>query len=286
MTTSHRGARIARRLAGGTAAAAFVTLAMASSAVASPFSTEATALAAAIRPPASAQVDTGVRTATNDGSTAQVTDGNAPPLSVLGTQSILTNAVLGQTAVARNDGTSQACAGASDGAIDITDFSNCINDGENFLTITLTNNVTITARKIQETCDASPGVVAPAAAASFVSAVINDGANSFGIPDSPAANTDLVALLPASMHDDVAAIGSFELNPQSTGTDSIAGAALRITSNEAANVVIGSVSCGPAVDAPNTPMIPAAGVPTALAAGGALLLGVLVYRRRRAHGEV
>lgn len=276
MTFTRRTSRLAAGL--GIAAAGVLLLAGPAAADTS----QATANAAHVTLGSSSVLNTGQVAASNDG-TGQVKTGSQTT-SVLGTQTLLTAGVLAQDAVARNNGTSAACAGAvgSGGIIQVGAAGGCTT------TIGTPAGVTV---------NLSPGLATLGADAVFAQCA----ASSTGAPTGSATIVNgniflLGAPLPIVLQANPAAngatinvpgIASVKLNEQITNANgSLTVNALHVTllpnalGSSLADIVIGSVTCGPNAVAPGTPLFAGPALPAALA-GAALVGGVAFTRRRR-----
>ncbi|MEZ0165575.1 hypothetical protein AB2L27_12505 [Kineococcus sp. LSe6-4] len=135
-TTTPR--RWGRLLTAGVAGAAALGLATATSAAAD--TSVATANAVTVGALGSSAITSGTATAFNPGSGGTSTQAQTPLLSVLGGQGGITAGALVQTAVAREDGTSAACAGivGAGGGITIGADGNCaVSNGSGGVQITL-----------------------------------------------------------------------------------------------------------------------------------------------------
>lgn len=285
------------RLATGLGIAGATVLLLAGPAAAD--TSQARATAARITLLNSSILDTGVRTASNDGTTETNAGPGGAGSVLLGGQTLLTAGALVQDADAATNGTSAACAGAvgSGGSIQVGAGLPCtanlgtpdgvtLNLGGALLPniipgLPLVNNlVTLGADAIYAECTATT------AGETGTSTLV--GANLFltvlglvptGTPlaANPGPNTtvNLLNLLTVTTNEQI-------INPDGSLTVNALHVVLlpALTGSSAADIVIGSVTCGPnAVTAPvslvSGPALPVA--LTATAAAGAVVL----FRRRR-----
>lgn len=271
--------RRTRRLAAGLGIAGATVLLMASPAAAD--TSQASATAATVTLLNASVVDTGAVVATNDGS-GEVKTGD-PTTSILAGQTLLSAGVLGQDAVANDDGTSAACAGAlgTNGVIQIGPTGTCTpNVGTpDGVSLNLSPGLaTLSADAIYAECTAS-STGAPTGRATLVDAnVFLLGAPlPITLATAPAPNQGLT----------VPGIATLVLNEQITNPDgSLTVNALHLTllptalGASALDVVIGSVTCGPNAVAPPISIFSGPAVPAALA-GAAAVGAITVIRRRR-----
>lgn len=275
-------ARVAAAVAGGTALAMLVaTPAMADT-------SQSSASALQISLVGGGLASSGTASATNDGTTESISGNTNPPLTVLGSQTVITAGVLGQDVRAFNDGTSAACAGVlgSAGSISVGAGGTCNVAPGSEVSLTLGTNglasIALVADAIYASCTATSSPSATGAAslvnARITSTVLGVTTTLLNLPVNPAPNTGL----------NVPGILEITLNGQSSATPGqLSVTALNISAlgDTLASVTIGEVSCGPNAIAPPIPVIPLAGAPLALgigaiaaAAGG----GFKLYQRRRA----
>ncbi|MEU1752825.1 choice-of-anchor P family protein [Micromonospora matsumotoense] len=275
-------ARTATVLAGGLA---MVVLA-ASPALAD--TSQATATALQISLVGGGLASSGTATATNDGTTESISGNTNPPLSVLGSQTVITAGVLGQDVRAFNDGTSAACAGVlgSGGSITVGVGGSCNVTPGAAVTLTLGTNglatITLVADAIYAQCSATSSPSATGSAslvnARIVSTVLGIPTTLLTLPANPAPNTGL----------SIPGLLSLVLNGQTSSTPgqlTVTALDLSALGGSLAEVTIGSAGCGPNAIAPPVPVIPLAGMPIALGLGAVAAGtggGVLLNRRRRA----
>lgn len=230
----------------------------------------------------------GTAAATNDGTTESISGNTSPPLSVLGSQSVITAGVLGQDVRAYNDGTSAACAGVvgASGAIAIGSGGACTVTPSGTVSLVLGVNVLATialeAAAIYSSCTATSSPSATGSTvlvnARITSTVLGVTTTLLSLPVNPAPNTVI----------GVPGVVSLTLNGQSSsgvGQLSVTALDLSALSGTLASVTIGSTSCGPNAVAPPIPVIPLAGMPIALGLGTlatGIGGGVMLLRRRRA----
>ncbi|WKU03372.1 choice-of-anchor P family protein [Micromonospora sp. HUAS LYJ1] len=229
----------------------------------------------------------GTATATNDGTTESISGNTNPPLSVLGSQTVITAGVLGQDVRALNDGTSAACAGVlgSGGSINVGSGGSCTATPGAGATLTLGVNglatITLVADALYAQCSAtsSPSATGSASLANarIVSTTLGVPTTLLTLPANPAPNTGL----------SIPGLLSLVLNSQTsstTGQLSVTALDLSALGGTLAGVTIGSASCGPNAIAPPVPVIPLAGTPIAVGLGAvaAGAGGILMHRRRRA----
>ncbi|WP_434740501.1 choice-of-anchor P family protein [Micromonospora sp. SH-82] len=230
----------------------------------------------------------GSASATNDGTTESISGNVNPPLTVLGTQTVITAGVLGQAVRAFNDGTSAACAGVlgAGGSITIGAGGACTATPGAAVNLVLGTNglatITLVADALYSSCTATSSPSATGSAslvnARIVSTVLGIPTTLLSLPANPAPNTGL----------SIPGLLDLTLNGQtSSGTGQLTVTALNLTAlgGSLAGVTVGSAGCGPNAIAPPIPVIPLAGAPialglSALAAGTGG--GILLHRRRRA----
>ena len=191
---------------------------------------------------------------------------------MLGSQTLLSAGVLAQDAVANSDGTSAACAGAvgAGGSIQIGPSGACTATIGTPGGVVLQLGIeTITADAMYASCTAaSDGTVT--GTATIVNAT-GAGIVPLTLPLSPQPNQGVI----------VPGLASLILNEQATGTGTITVSALHVTLlGDAADLTIGTVTCGPNAITEPIPTIPLRGIPLAAAMVG-LAGGVVWVRRRR-----
>jgi len=267
------------RLAAGLGIAGTAVLLIAGPAAAD--TSKARAKAAYVAVLGATAVDTGQVVATNGGSGETKT--GATSTTILPGQTLLTAGVLAQDATARNNGTSAACAGAlgQGGIIQIGPAGGCTT------TIGTPAGVTV---------NLTPGLITLGADAIFAECTASSSGALTGKATIANANIFLLgqplpttlSLAPTPNQGlNLPGIASLILNEQTTTGGALTVNALHIsllanavTGRPAADIIIGSVTCGPnaitpAIPLVNGPALPAAGL-GAVAVGGAFVL-----RRRR-----
>lgn len=227
-------------------------------------------------------VNTGVASVFNDSSVQTVTDEDT--LLSLPGQTVIPTGVLKQIAVATWDGISSACAAVlgAGGDIEIVDHDCVLVPGApieiSLGSVLGLGEIILRATAIQAECAATslPTVSGSATLgdAQVVARLLGIDTVLLDLAANPAPNTVI----------GVPGVLSLTLNEQTTNGQQIEVNALRLEALNAAlaEVRIGSVLCGPNVEAPPVPMIPAAGAPIA---GGVLaiagVVGLYLWRRRR-----
>ncbi|GEM_PF-2636945 len=230
-------------------------------------------------------VDSGLRTSSNDGSGETTSGPTAPALSVLGTQSVLSAGVLTQQTVARNDGSSAACAGVvgAGGIVSIGQDGNCAVDQATpgGVVIDLAPLTTLKADAILAQCTAS-STGQPTAKVTIVNGVVTTGTppnttTLLNLPLNAAPNTGLSVpnVLTLTLNEQPA--------NQTAGTVTTTALHLQLLGgvNNGADLKIGEVACGPNATTEAVPAMVAKGLPVALGSVAVLGGGVLVMRRRR-----
>jgi len=225
-------------------------------------------------------VDTGQVVATNNGTTQTKTGTGST--SVLGGQTLLTAGVFAQDAVARNDGTSAACAGAvgSGGVIQVGAAGPCVPTIGTPAGVTLnlgTGLATLRADAIFAQCTAS-STGAPTGSATLANAqVFVLGNTPITLAGAPAPNQGA----------NVPPLANIVLNEQITNPDgSLTVNALHVTLLPAvpgpplAEVIVGSVTCGPNIPTGIGDLFAGPALPVS-AAGAVVIGGVFFFRRRR-----
>jgi hypothetical protein len=225
---------------------------------------QATANAAQVTLSNSTLVTTGTFTASNDGTTMTTTGTQSPALSLLTGQSTLTAGVLAQNALAANNGTSVACAGAvgATGTIQIGTTAPCDVTQGIPLGVTIGGPTGIAANAILAFCTAAAH---PAATATGGAQLIAASLGGTALPQFPAPNTVILGIL--------------TLNKQTH----LAGGGISVTALDITllgiEVKIGNVTCGPNAIAGAVSAFPSEGLPIA---GGLLaIIGGAVFIRRR-----
>lgn len=220
--------------------------------------------------------NTGLSTASNDGTqptqTASVTG-----IHVLDSQNGLDISGLSQEAVARNDGSSSACAGAvgPGGIIQIGQSGACTGSANQTHGIDIGNGQ-ILADAVYASCSATSDGKPPTGGATLVNLQLG-GSGQPG-PITPPANTEIPPAPPNQLFNII-------LNKQTTNPDgSLTVTALDVTALTPAqgglHVAIGTVTCGPNAAAAPTPAIPVKGLPVAAGVATITLGGVWFGRRR------
>lgn len=226
-------------------------------------------------------LNTATVTASNDGT--QPVDTDTDSTGILGTQTVLIAGVLGAQAVANPDGTSAACAGAlaPGGVIQIGPAGECdpTVPAPNGVNINLNGLASLQADAIYAECTAS-STGPPTGRATLLDAdlAILGQALPSTIDTEPAVGQGL----------NIPGIASLILNEQTTNANgSLTVNALHLTllpnaltGQPAAEVIIGSVTCGPNAVSPDVSIFSGPALPAA-AAGAAVVSIVAVRRRRR-----
>lgn len=287
--------RSTRRIAYAGSAAAMAVVLGATPAFAAPFTSEASARALKVSVVSGAvNINTGTEQATNDGTQPTVTDSQQPLISILNGQSIIKAGALVETAAARNDGTSAACAGVTGvgGVVDVGSQTNCVtNNGSgvqiNLGTVPLLGTVSIRADAITAKCTgATDGTTMGTSTLANATLVINPfvGQNiTVKLKANAAPNTNVLDLVSPAIAKLLAPVVNITLNEQSTQNGKITVTALSVDalSGRLADVQVAKVTCGPSADLAQVPVVPAKGLPVAL---GTLLMvglgGAYVVRRR------
>ncbi len=231
-----------------------------------------------------ALVDSGITTASNDGTTETNTGTAAPALSVLGTQSVITAGVLGQVSRAFNDGSAAACAGAvgAGGSITVGNTGTCVVNNGAGVTLTLGTaglaSIALVADAVYANCNATSGPTATGSAtlanARITSTILGITTTLLTLDANPAPNTGL----------NIPGLLNVTLNTQTTPTAGqiiVTALSIAALSGTLASLNVGNVTCGPDAVAPAAPSIPLKGLPIALAMAGLIAGGVLLVRRLR-----
>ena len=257
---------------------------------------QARATAARITLLTSSILDTGVRTASNDGTTETNAGPGGAGTVVLGDQTILTAGALVQDADAATNGTSAACAGAvgSGGSIQVAAGLPCtanlgtpdgvtLNLGGALLPgvggLPVNNVLTLGADAIFAECTAT--TAGETGRATLVDANVFLSILGIVTPTPLAANpgpnttVNVLNLLTVTTNEQI-------INPDGSLTVNALHVVLlpALTGSNAAEIVIGSVTCGPNAVAPPISIFSGPALP--LAATAAVGVGaVAVIRRRR-----
>jgi hypothetical protein len=230
-------------------------------------------------------LNTGVVTATNDGTVASpgTVTGNGGTV-VLSGQTLLSAGVLSQIAIARPDGTSAACAGAvgTNGVIQIGPNGVCTGTGAitGGVTVNVQGLATLRADVLLAQCTASS-----TGAATGSATIVNANVFLLNAP-LPIAITPTGAANQGPI--DIPGIATVHLNEQVLHPDgSLTVNALHIQllpnvalGTTAADVVVGSVTCGPNAVTGAGSLFAGPALPLSVA-GAAAVGGVTVIRRRR-----
>ncbi len=268
------------RLAAGMGIAASAVILLAGPAAAT-HTSQARATAAIVEVLGASILDTGEVVATNDGTgNGQVKTGSNST-TVLAGQTLLTAGVLAQDAAAGDDGSSAACAGAlgQGGIIQIGPAGGCVP------TIGAPDGVTV---------NLNPGLATLGADAIYAECTDTRDAAPVGRATLVDANIFLLgqplpttlATAPAPNQGlDIPGIASLVLNEQTTNADgSLTVNALHITllanavtGSPAADIIIGSVTCG--IPVPDINIFAGPAIPMALT--GAAVVGATFFIRRR-----
>jgi hypothetical protein len=220
-------------------------------------------------------LNSGTESASNPGGQPTVTNGDQPPLNLLGTQSTIAAGVLAQTAVAFGNGSSAACAGlvGAGGQIQIGTDGSCAVTGATTggVSISLPDLVSISATAILEECSTT-STGTPTASAQLVDATVDvSGVPLVTLPVNPTAGQSIST-----------AVLSLNLNTQTTPQASeIQGTALSLNVLNTIVLNIGTVTCGPNAVTGVSSVFPPKSLP--IAGGTAAVLGgvgVVWYRRR------
>ncbi|WP_369052044.1 hypothetical protein [Kineococcus terrestris] len=267
MDTDPTPRRSARPVLAGAAAGAAALLLAAGPAAAD--TSTAAANAARVGALTAPLATSGTATASNDGSTALVTTAQTPALSVLGGQGGITAGTLVQTAAARGDGTSTACAGlvGSGGAVTVGATGICTtSSGTGGVRVVLVPGTEVRADALHASCTASSDGTATASARLVNARVVTVGLTGnvtstvLSLTGNPAANSGVT----------VPGVATLGLNVQDApaGAGSVRASALRITllSGLAAEVNVGTVTCGANARTVPVPALPGPAVPVAAAA--------------------
>jgi len=245
-------------------------------------------------------LDTGVRTASNDGTTETNTGPGGTGTVVLGNQTLLTAGALVQDADAATNGTSAACAGAvgSGGSIQVGAGLPCtanlgtpdgvtLNLGNALLPVpnlpllpSVNNVVTLGADAIFAECVATTAGETGRATlvdANLFLTVLGLTPTATPLAANPGPNTmvNLLNLLTVTTNEQIN-------NPDGSLTVNALHIVLlpALTGSTAADIIIGSVTCGPnAITAPIS-LVSGPALPVALTATAAVG-AVVVLRRRR-----
>lgn len=280
--------RWGRLLTAGVAGAAALGLATATSAAAD--TSVATANAVTVGALGVSAIDSGTANASNPGSSATQTTAQTPALSVLGGQGGITAGTLVQTAVARADGSSAACAGlvGAGGAITVGADGSCAASGgaTGGVQITLVpgtpevkvlgkvvtpaiEGTVLKADAILVSCTASSTPAATSAVTLANARVTTAGVTVLGLGLNPAPNTGVSVPGIATL-----ALRSAPSRP--TGTVQATALTVTLLGGAVAAVNVGTVTCGA-----NAKTVPADALPGPTAPLSAAALAVLGWRFRR-----
>ncbi|MCO7221637.1 choice-of-anchor P family protein [Klenkia sp. PcliD-1-E] len=266
-----------RRRAGVVAAATAALVALWAGPAAADTS-QAQATAANLTLAGGSTASSGTVSATSDGQTASTSGNTQPALSVLGSQTLITSGVLVQQAVARNDGTSAACAGlvGTGGGISIGSDGTCtVNPGSGGVTIRLVGGATpvdIKADAITSRCTATSA-----------------GATTTGVTLTNARVTTLATInLPVNpgtgVSVSVPGVATILLNGQTQpqGAGSVRVSALYVSLLSGSAVDVAASTCGLNVATVPVPAVPLSGWTVAAGAvvAGWGVLAVRFVRRR------
>lgn len=223
-------------------------------------------------------IDSGTCTAESDGTTATQSGVCTPSTTILDGVTLVTAGVLTQSAVANNDGTSAACAGllGSGGTISIGTNPPCVASTPGSGGVTLLDGA-IVADAIIARCSADAGPPPTATGSVDIINLRTGGPVPVPLFNGPAApNTGLTIPGVATL------IFNKQPVPQAPGQFTTTALELTVL-GDAVTLAIGTVTCGPNVDVPIIPVIPANGLPVAaatVAVVGAGAAAVAVRRRR------
>ncbi|WP_380158025.1 hypothetical protein [Kineococcus sp. R86509] len=265
-----------RLLVTGVAGAAALGLATATSAAAD--TSVATASAVTVGLLGGTAVTSGTGTASNSGSQATQNSGATPALSVLNGQSGISAGVLAQTAVARADGSSAACAGlvGAGGTITVGADGECTpsGGGPGGVQLTVGGLVVIKADAVLATCTAtSAGVTTGSVKLLGVSAtVLGLGGGTTNVSATAAENSGIdlsLAGLP------VAQVLTRATTRPTAGSITV-NALKVVVLGKTVYASIGTVTCGA-----NAKTVPTNALPGPAAPLSAAALAVLGWRFRR-----
>lgn len=265
-----------RLLLTGVAGAAALGLATATSAAADTSVATANALTAVVL--AGNTVTTGATSATNSGSQATQTSGPAPAVSVAPSQSGISTGVLAQTAVARADGSSGACAGlvGAGGTISVGDdgLCNVSGGGTGGVQLTVGGLVAIKADAILATCTAtSAGVLTGSVKLLGVSAtVLGAGGGTTNVSATSAENSGINL---SALGVPVAQVLTRATTRPNDGSITV-NALKVVVLGKTLYTSIGTVTCGA-----NAKTVPTDALPGPAAPLSAVALAVLGWRFRR-----
>jgi hypothetical protein len=222
-------------------------------------------------------IGSGTQTASNNGAQATVTSTLAPLVSGLGGQTLLTAGALSQTAVARADGSSVACAGITGpgGLVSVaTDGTCAATNGSSGISVNLAGLAEIRADAIVAQCTATSDGVVTASARLANAGVYVLGLKILDLSSNPAVNSGVV--VPG-----VATLGT-NMQTSPNGAGSIRANSLEINLlSGTVSAILATATCGVNVKTFATSVLPAAGLPLAgavLVAGG--LAGRSWFQRR------
>lgn len=295
----------AKRLALTMTATGAATVLAATTAMAVPYATQAsaTALHLSVADPV-VVVDTGTETAQNDGSQETVTASQQPLISILNGQDVLTAGVLGEVAVANNDGTSAACSGVTGegGAVELGNPENCVVPGTAPVVLNLADVLGVISARIEADAILATCVGSADGATTGDAQLVNArlvvsqpivGDTVVALDTEVAPNTDLLALHSPGIATllsplvDVTLNQQVALDPEETGDGYYGGVSVTaidvdVVGNALADVRLANVTCGPSADLAIVPAVPLAGIPIALGTLAVIGSGAtLVSKRRR-----
>lgn len=247
---------------------------------------QATANAATLSLLGGTLLNTGTCTVSNTGAPqAQQNCSQTPAVTTF--QSVITAGVLAQSAVARPNGTSAACAGlvGATGTIQIGAAGDCtvLTPGPSGgVTLDLGTVATLRADAILAQCVASSTGGAPMATVTLVNAAITlVGGTAIPLNSMPTPNTSVANLGP---------LLTVTLNEQPVpqAANQVMATALHVTvlglvpgTAPLVDLTVGTVSCGPNAVSAATPIFAGQSLPISLAAATGVGAVVLIRRRRQ-----
>lgn len=294
----------AKRLALTMTATGAATVLAATTAMAAPYATQAsaTALHLSVVDPV-VVVDTGTETAQNDGSQESVTASQEPLISLLSGQDVLTAGALGEVAVANNDGTSNACAGVTGegGTVEVGDPENCVSPGTAPVVLNLADVLGVISARIEADAITATCVGSAEGATTGDAQLVNArlvveqpllADTVVALDTEVAPNTDLLGLVSPGIAALLSPLVNVTLNqqvaldPEETGDGYYGGLSVTAIDVDAigdalADVGLANVTCGPSADLAIVPAVPLAGIPIALGTLAVVGSGVALVSKRR-----
>ncbi|WP_328294943.1 hypothetical protein OG218_19840 [Kineococcus sp. NBC_00420] len=261
-----------RLLTAGVAGAAALGLVSAGSAAAD--TSVATANAVTVGVLGVSAVTSNTVSASNPGSGATQTTAQTPALSLLGGQGGITAGTLVQTAVARADGSSAACAGlvGAGGVITVGADGTCAvtGGGSSGVQITLVAGTVIKADAILASCTAASAGTTTNTVKLTNAKVFVAGIPTIVLNSSPAENSGVV--VPGAAQLGLRATST----PAGPGSVQATALTINLLSGTVAAVNVGTVTCGA-----NAKTVPTNALPGPAAPLSAAALAVLGWRFRR-----